>query len=66
MSNPYLEAARAREHFIASHRPPHGRLVRGMRMVAIVTAVLTLWALSWAFSYEWLAPTLVGQSGWTP
>lgn len=60
--NQYTRAAQSREHFIASHRPPHGRRVRALRMAAILTAVLTLWALSYAAAYEWLAPTLVGAS----
>lgn len=60
--NQYTRAARTREQFIASHRSPHGRAVRALRMAAIITAVLTLWALSYAASYEWLAPTLVGAS----
>lgn len=58
--NQFTAAAVERERFIASHRPPHGRRVRALRAAAILTAVLTLWALSLAFSYEWLAPTLVG------
>lgn len=58
--NQYTPAARAREQFIASHRPPHGRTVRALRMAAIITTVLILWALSYVASYEWLAPTLVG------
>lgn len=58
--NRYTQAARTRENFIASHRPPHGRCVHALRTAAILTAVLTLWALSYVASYEWLAPLLVG------
>lgn len=58
--NQFTRAAQAREQFIASHRPPHGRTVHTLRGVAIVTTVAILWALSFEASYRWLAPLLVG------
>lgn len=59
--NQFTHAAHERERLIASHRPPHGRTVRALRMLAILTTVIILWAASFEACYRWLAPYLIGQ-----
>lgn len=58
--NRFTRAAQAREAAAYYAFRPRRPVAHAFRVLAILTTVLLLWAVSFEACYRWLAPTLVG------